>query len=221
MKKHYQYFAGILMLLSVFEFISCSKDKQNNPDFSHAVVINGSTYETTTIGSQVWTANDYTGPGGYSNASVDKGVKYFTRAQANAITLPSGWRVPTIADYNKLIHNFTSNTNFYGYYELFENGSAVALCATSESGFGPGLGTNASGFNASPKGYWQGADKPNPVFGTGDGTSCYITADATTTADKLIFFGVLINTSHATMMQFPNASEVEGFATPVRFVRDK
>jgi len=137
-------FIGFIALLS-----ACTK-KYVTPD-NHTVVIGGTTYPTVIIGDQVWTTANLKGFNGYhSNAHSQYGDYY----SALFITLPTGWRAPTIADYNKLMSNFTStDKDQYGYFHL--NAAEVAPLLSTTGWPAPLQGTNQSGFNAQPAGFFS------------------------------------------------------------------
>jgi uncharacterized protein (TIGR02145 family) len=142
-------------------FSACSK-KNNTPPapVPASVVISGTTYPTVVIGSQTWTSLNYNGPGGenYNNSATDIAAdgKLYTMAEAQAITLPAGWRLPIAADYNQLLQGLggtlvgSSPTN-YGVSQT------VALELMSASGWTGDNGNNQLGFNARPVGYYSGS----------------------------------------------------------------
>jgi len=82
---------------------SCSK--KSNPKPTNTVTINGASYATVSIGTQTWTSVNYNGPGGTINTSLNEAIygKYYTIAEMQAISLPTGWRVPTEADFVTLL----------------------------------------------------------------------------------------------------------------------
>jgi uncharacterized protein (TIGR02145 family) len=106
-------------------------------------------YATVTIGSQIWTAQNYQGPGGNEADAIGTNVA-LTGNYYNAInfTLPAGWRLPTAQDYNNLLLNY-SNLTGYGYSAA---NLAVTESLASKSGWEKITGTNSTGFNAYPAG---------------------------------------------------------------------
>lgn len=119
-----------------------------------SVLINGNTYPVVSIGNQLWTAQNYDGPGGVANPNADEGTggKYYTLTEVNSLLLPDGWRVPTVDDYVKLFKSQgTVTTDGWGDYELDANGSSHLR---SNSNWHV-AGDNSSGFNAPGAGYYQ------------------------------------------------------------------
>jgi len=151
-----------LALIIVTAVSACSKKSNPQPQQgqSKTVVINGTTYSTVVIGSQTWTAVNYNGAGGanYNNSATNDPVlgKLYTYAEAQAISLPSGWRVPTADDYNKMLSGLGGTK-----LDLTDYGvnNAVALEFMSTTGWTGTNGNNQLGFNAYPAGvYSQGAN---------------------------------------------------------------
>ncbi|WP_462264399.1 FISUMP domain-containing protein [Mucilaginibacter sp.] len=124
------------------------------------VTIGGSEYSTVVIGTQTWTAVNYNGSGGYNynNSSVSD-VNYgklYTLAEAKAISLPSGWRLPTKADAEVLLKtqgNLSTITSNGIEYEILNNQVFSTKLFRSTAGWSVNTGTNATGFNAYPAGY--------------------------------------------------------------------
>ncbi|HTI60825.1 FISUMP domain-containing protein [Mucilaginibacter sp.] len=149
MKLRYQ----LLLFLGVI-LASCGKSSvQPQAQISiKGVVINGTEYPTDTIGTQVWIAINYAGPGGYHlvypNYSYDG--YFYTQSQANALTLPAGWRVPSIADFNKMLSNFAGPADIDAYGDYYIQ-NPVMLIGTKhwddDNGNVQHQGTNTSGFN--------------------------------------------------------------------------
>lgn len=157
MKKVY------LVFITILAFASCSK-KNGPAGNSDHITINGANYNILVIGSQTWTTVNYNGEGGvnYNNSSINEPLngKLYTIAEAQAVKLPNGWRLPTTADFNKLlvaigaVDQHQINGNYYVSGDL-----AVKLMSTTEW---KGIqGTNQSGFNARPVGaYFGNPDMP-------------------------------------------------------------
>ncbi|TFF35229.1 FISUMP domain-containing protein [Mucilaginibacter psychrotolerans] len=151
-------------LLLIFPFVllffaACKKGGTVTP-LTSKVTISGTEYATVKIGRQEWTSVNYNGPGGREavfNIPTDPNYKkYYTLADLAELKLPSGWRIPNIADYNKLMSNFTTKKdtdgNYVGDYEQ-------TLALRSATGWEvrsaeDKQGTNSSGFNAFPAGYY-------------------------------------------------------------------
>ena len=122
---------------------SCSKSSTSKPTppTSATVTISGTAYNTVKIGNQTWTTVNYNGPGGvnYGNSSsnIPANGKLYTLTEFKAITLPTGWALPTQTDYTTLLASSSA-------YRLMANTSWTV-----------GGGTNTSGFNALAVGYYD------------------------------------------------------------------
>jgi uncharacterized protein (TIGR02145 family) len=145
-------------ILLLFMTLSCSKKNTKinpvQPVTGATVTINGVAYPTDTIGNQVWTTQNYSGQ--VANMLHDNGAdslttgNYYCNASLSSINLPSGWRIPTVNDFNVLLGNYSSNPD--------QNGNIIAnmmiteglLAKTAWTGI---AGTNSTGFNAYPAGY--------------------------------------------------------------------
>jgi uncharacterized protein (TIGR02145 family) len=143
-----------IMILSI-TLVSCSKTNTSTPKHpANTVNIGGKDYSTVVIGNQTWTTVNYDGPGGIVGPNLDESIygKFYTIAESQAITLPSGWRMPTQAD-------FTALMKTQGPVSVDANGK-IALTATashlrsiSNVWFTSIIGDNKSGFNAQPGGF--------------------------------------------------------------------
>jgi uncharacterized protein (TIGR02145 family) len=133
--------------------IGCRKNNPNEPTPQPpaGVSINGKEYATITIKNHVWTAENYAGPGGITYSPTENKPmygKYYTYAEAQAITVPEGWRIPTRQEFIEMAQEagivFVNNRA--------SNQEAIkSLASTTHWRTIPG--TNASGFNAYPAGY--------------------------------------------------------------------
>jgi len=212
-------FKGLLILFVAFwamAISSCgSKSKDPKPkEDPNSVTINGTAYTTVTIGSQVWTTVNYKGASGYTASETAIYGSYFTRSQANAINLPAGWRVPTIADYSMLIHNYTSVMDGQGFYYAF-SGESAPLC--SSSGWTNTQGTNTSGFNALPAGSY--AVGGGQIFYLPEKDALFVTSDFRPPSEtQPAIYSVQISPNIAAIIQRPDP---EARALSVRFVKDK
>ena len=123
--------------------------------------INGQVYSTTVINGQTWTTENY------NNANND-GITYkfgtdtpahgllYTIAAAEAITLPPGWRIPTEADFYKLLGGVGAVNQ--------EAAGTQVKDLMSTTGWINGSGNDASGFNAFPVGFWGYGTSGTPSF---------------------------------------------------------
>jgi uncharacterized protein (TIGR02145 family) len=132
-------------------FTSCKKDDPKKEE-ANTVEIGGTAYPTVVIGTQTWTASNYNGSGGvnYSNGSNDaKYGKLYTWAEAKAIAVPTGWRLPTKADFDKLFDGLGATTDNSGYKTLNHAGTLKLM---STSGWSMIQGNNQTGLNVYPAG---------------------------------------------------------------------
>jgi uncharacterized protein (TIGR02145 family) len=137
-------------LLICFALLTACKEEED-PIISppaNSVTIGNTDYATVKIGSQTWTAVNYAGPGGMKYDATDTKPeygKYYTYEEAKNISLPTGWRIPTMQDYANLAQ--TQNIAIPAY----KNETIKTL--TSTTNWKNVRGTNISGFNAHPTGY--------------------------------------------------------------------
>ena len=141
----------LVLLSATLIFSSCSKDGDTTqPEeivTNQTVAINGTTYPAVKIGTQTWTAVNYNGSGGqnYNSTTNDPAYgKLYTVAESKAITLPAGWRLPTKADFEKLISNYPHTVTADGYNILPDGCKKLK----STTGWTVTTGDNTSGFNA-------------------------------------------------------------------------
>ena len=200
----------LILLSALLLFSACSKKNNISPDVPNTVNISGTFYPITTIGSQIWTTVNYSGPGGYSTSESNIYGIFFTPAQALTINLPAGWRIPTIADYNKLLSNYTSTKDIDGYYRVSGNGAAGALVSDSLIN-----GTNKSGFDALYGGFCSITS--GQVNYTPYTQAYFLTADSFNEISFQIY-GVMITSDSAFITGY---SDPNSLALSVRFVKDK
>jgi uncharacterized protein (TIGR02145 family) len=129
---------SLLIGAFILLLISCKKDS-DGPD---QISISNSVYPTVKIGNQRWTAVSYNGPGGknYNDSTGNDPAygKLYTLAEVDAIKLPKGWRLPTENDYINLIRPQNDDADIF----------------LSRAGWWAGRGTNLTGFNAYPSGFY-------------------------------------------------------------------
>jgi uncharacterized protein (TIGR02145 family) len=134
---------------------SCSKTNPSTPkQLANTVNIGGKDYKTVVIGNQTWTTANYDGPTGITDPGLDESIygKFYTIAESQAITLPSGWRVPTQADFIALMKTQGAvNVDSKG-KELL-SATVAHLRSSSIDWFTSVPGDNKSGFNAQPGGF--------------------------------------------------------------------
>lgn len=128
------------------------------------VTINSTDYPTAVVGNQTWTTVNYNGSGGvnYNNSAtnIPANGKLYTLAEARALAVPTGWRLPSEDDYNNLVATLgavkASDENY-----TVTAATAYKLMATASWSIGGG--TNSSKFNALATGY----NHQNVFDGTG------------------------------------------------------
>ena len=218
-------------LFAILFFSSCSKKSDPTPDTTNpnvgSVSINGTPYPTIIIGNQTWTSLNY-GGGTATLTTLTAGTgSYYTLAQANAITLPTGWRIPTRADYNNLLSNFTTTKNSLGDY-VGDISVARALADTgnfhSLASFDLSMkATNSSGFSAYPGGEY---DITNKVLNDNVIAGAFLTSSTGTQNSLTVgyFFGI---TSDGVAIASAQSGYFGGidynanpFAYSLRFVKD-
>jgi len=152
--KHSYLFALVFI---AFCFAACSKTSAPAPQVDPrvgTVIINGYKYSTIIIGSQTWTSFNYISEKGGSLTPPDNTYgNYYTLAQAQAIPLPAGWRIPTVDDYNKMLSTFKGSLkngsgNYIGDTSVARALADTGLFHTLNSTDGLHKATNASGFAA-------------------------------------------------------------------------
>ncbi|MDP9078953.1 MAG: hypothetical protein M3O71_16115 [Bacteroidota bacterium] len=147
-------FAVIIVVLLIS---ACKKNADNKNSVN--VTISGTVYPIVTIGKQQWTTVNYYGPGGKDLTLPhpnDNYKKYYTLDDVENLALPRGWRIPTKDDFNKLLSNYSQQQDSLGNFVGDVN---VAVKLMSTSGWylpydSSTQGTNESGFNGYPAGYY-------------------------------------------------------------------
>jgi uncharacterized protein (TIGR02145 family) len=181
-------------LLAILIFSSCSKKGTptpvttiSNPN-TGIIVIGGVTYPTIIIGKQTWTSSNYAGPGGVAASTDATYGNYYTLAQANTVTLPTGWRIPTRTDYNNLLANYTTTVSSSGDY-IGDLSVTRALADTSSIKWSNLTATNKSGFSAIPGGFYDPVGKIliNQFF---DGAYLTSTVVTQSSGNLNYFFGI-------------------------------
>lgn len=146
-----------MLLLAAALFTSCKKSS-TNPTTSitptnQIIVIT----DSVNIGNLTWTTVNYNGLGGvnYGNSTTNNPTygRLYTIAEATAIKLPTGWRLPTTADYNNLLNTIDPTSKAKDAQGNYIGSSADAAILMSKTSWIVNLGTNSSGFNAIPVGY--------------------------------------------------------------------
>ncbi len=206
-----------LVLLATLGLTSCKKDN-DPPNDNTQVLIGDKLYRTTKIGNQLWMTQNYSGPDGVyyteNNTPKEEYGKFYTLAEAKAIPLPQGWRLPTKDDFKNLVvaigANWEQADPNFGYSEDIDEIKKLL----SKTGWPSNLGTDASGFNAHPSGKFEG------VF-TLQGHTAYFWTSSTTAGDNYPIFFHLVQADNAGYAEYTDhGSSLEGVKMSVRFVKD-
>jgi len=147
---------AILALSVSVLFAACSKKSNNvQPTDPNQITINGTSYSTVKIGTQTWTSLNYNGAGGVNYGNVTGNLvgsgKLYTYAEATAVQLPSGWRLPTKDDVNKLLSYIGGTKNTDGNYEA--TGAIAGHLVQQEWPYA--YGDDSMGFHAYGFGYYN------------------------------------------------------------------
>jgi uncharacterized protein (TIGR02145 family) len=145
----------LFMLAAMLSFTSCSKKNTDATPITttSTVTISGTNYSTVAIGTQTWTTVNYNGTGGvnFNNGATNSIIygKLYTLDEANAISLPTDWRIPTNADIEKLVTYLGGTKNTQGHVV---GDATAAQKLMSKDNWTNGSGSNNTGFNAYPGG---------------------------------------------------------------------
>ncbi|MDB4923770.1 FISUMP domain-containing protein [Mucilaginibacter sp.] len=222
MKRKYTSLLSVLLLLTTFALVSCSKKNSDNTpvEDKNSVKINGVTYPTVTIGSQIWTSVNYKGPGGYNLPATEAYGNFYNHSEADLISLPTGWRVPSVKDFSKLLSNFSKNPpDFNGNYYLNGSNDASELCVSSGWG-GILTGTNTSGFSVINAGFYEMLR--GEKIRDNSMSSRFLTSDTPKSATEgLYIYNIEISPESAQLEQILNTYDADNLYISVRFVKDK
>ena len=177
----------ICTLLAFLLIISIRCNEEQPIANDNTVIIAGSEYKTVTISGLTWTAVNHAGEGGLvydaANSRPEYG-KYYTFNEVKNITLPEGWRIPTMDDYKKLAASHSIVIPSYN------NEAIKALTSATRWLNVPGV--NSSGFNAYPAGYSfnnsQPMDGDIAEFWTYEGNTLSIQEGANASL-RIMFYG--------------------------------
>ncbi|MBB6130394.1 FISUMP domain-containing protein [Mucilaginibacter lappiensis] len=201
-------------------FASCSKKSNNDvkPEDTNKVTINGTDYATTKIGTQTWTTVNYNGTGGVTYTGVSNAAygKLYTLTEAKAVSLPTGWRLPTKADAEKLLLFLGATTDNDG---NVEGEASVSVKLKSKSDWTLTQGNNSSGFNAYPAG--EGTVGINSFDGKGDFATFW--TSTTLSGDSQYLLGIWNNKDGVQVLDFTAIDYTPRASTStfsIRFVRD-
>ncbi|HYH15074.1 MAG TPA: FISUMP domain-containing protein [Flavisolibacter sp.] len=203
----------LLLLLTVtsLSFFSCKKDKDKPQPTT--VRIDGKDYPIVTIGNQTWMAANYSGTTGvYYDNDINNaaGGKFYTKEEAKALVPPAGWRLPSYEDYVDLFKsqgvNFSINGN-----AGFATQSDKLRPFMSINGWIGGEGTNTTGFNMQPVGFYEDGE-----FSHKGGSVSYWTSNEL--PPQRYYFGIF-NTAEQPIAYYGPIGTDQKF--PVRFVKNK
>lgn len=194
-------FSVLLLIIST----SCKKDPDNHPaPLTNSVSISGKDYSTLVIGRQVWTTVNYDGPGGLAyRTGTEKPEygRYYTFEEAKAISLPAGWRLPSMQDYRTL-----AESQGVVFTDSRATGQEAIKKLASQTNWRTIPGNNASGFNAHPAGYsYQGSqplDGDICEFWMSDGNTISIQESASGKAHNILFYNNSNNPDYRFTLRF-------------------
>ncbi|MCR8556713.1 hypothetical protein KXD93_03630 [Mucilaginibacter sp. BJC16-A38] len=218
----------LALLVAILCFSSCKKNNINKTtaktDPPNTVTINGTLYPTAVIAEKTWTVRNYNGADGVDyiegHNDTTKG-KLYTQSEAKAIKVPIGWRLPSQADYNTLLDLIGNLSDGNGHYIGNDNSKPQMLISTS--GWDYGSGTNATGFNAHPAGYYA-VDSGDAIY-LDAGWSTHLVTSSTYPAGDSIGAGAVWIIIYEDAYSRLGAGENSGTTSPadrgsVRFVKD-
>jgi len=174
-------------------------------------------YPTARVGNQEWMTANYAGPGSLKEASKPHYGTFLEYAELKNVPVPSGWRIPTRQDYEKLLQSQGLTVYAWGTDgdDLQSKKLLGQLMASTGWTKQDGYANNQSGFNAVP------ADVRRPR-GTnyGEGTNCVLwTADKDSGDNPLVFN--IIQMPSSTYANFsPQPIGYSPTLTPLRLVRN-
>jgi uncharacterized protein (TIGR02145 family) len=183
------------------------------------ITIAGKYYPTVTIGNQEWMAVNYAGTGGMNDSQKPHFGTFYKYMDLKDIPVPAGWRIPSKADYIKLLQSQGLELTPWE----STNGEDVAskkmlgqLMATTGWLKQDGYATNKSGFNAVPANYKALDAKPH-----GEGTRCLLWTSEMNASESPIVFQIvqLPGETYASFTLFPIGYYPQHL--PIRLVKDK
>jgi uncharacterized protein (TIGR02145 family) len=223
----------ILCLITSAILTACSKkSKDTYPDPRPTVTTTVTLPDSVKIGTQWWTSVNYAGTGGinYNNATTTNSDwgKLYTNDEIGVMKVPKPWRVPTIADFNKLME-YVGARSKDAQGDYFMSSESVKLMAKTT--WLHDIGTNTTGFNAFPGGFLGDGGGPDFHYASGSNNYYYAAAFATSSpylgprGGRANFF-IIQNTSDkslytgAGITSYSPAGGAAKSRTSLRFVRD-
>ena len=152
------------IVLSLLLFVSIQVRSQYSAIYTDTR--DGQVYNTIQIGNLIWMSENlrYNLPGSFENPANTE-IKYgrlYNWKQAQEVC-PEGWQLPTDADWKSLERIFGMALN--DLEKKYHRGKAIGTALKSAKYWIRGSGTNSSGFNALPAGYYAEYDKTFKEFG--------------------------------------------------------
>ncbi|MEZ0612026.1 FISUMP domain-containing protein [Fibrella sp. WM1] len=175
-------------------------------------------YPTVSIGNQEWLATNYAGPGSLKEAAKPQYGTFMHYNDLKSIPLPTGWRVPSRQDYEKLLRSQGLTVYEWGTDgdDLTSRQLLGKLMAPNVWMKQDGYANNQSGFNAMP------ADVRRPSgTNNGEGANCVLWIADKTSQDEPMVFNLIQMPSRTYARFTPQAISYFPELTPVRLVRDK
>lgn len=200
----------IFLVIAFSAIIACKKNRQDQPipQKKDSIMIGNHYYQTTRIENQIWTTVNYAGPGGKNYDASGKNPeygRYYNFDEIKKISLPGGWRLPTMQDYVTLARQQgVVITDFRA------TAQQEIKKLTSMTNWRSVSGINSSGFNAYPAGYCfqdgQPIDGDIAEFWTAEGGTVSIQENADRRTLNLIFY---------------KNDDSDKYRFNLRFIRDK
>jgi uncharacterized protein (TIGR02145 family) len=211
-------YMGMLALLCL---TGCAKKEtvkvlEVQPNYG-AVQINNTNFKTIVIGNQEWTAENFVSPISNGDIIMPGGGRYYFLDFAKTFRLPPRWRIPTIADYNKLTSSITKKADADGNLIAGPGDGAYKL---TDGAWIQIPGSNSLFFNGKATGFLS-RDLSRGAFGTfseplGDQSGYYLTSDYKISGGQVLF-GYRLSPNYAGIAQIDHP---ERAAMSIRFVAD-
>jgi uncharacterized protein (TIGR02145 family) len=203
-----------LLLLATLGVASCKKDKDEPQPEPTTVKIGNKDYSIVKIGTQSWIGENYSGEGGvtFSNGTKPEYGKFYTLAEAKAIALPAGWRLPTKEDFQTLLEVQGATLTTEGSF-TFTNNVDVIKKIMSTTGWKDFQGTNTSNFNILPAGLAN-----NTTF-TQSTTTAYFWTSSTHSPGNYPYYFYLGQAAQTKAGYVNVQSSLENYRFNIRFVK--
>lgn len=224
------------VVLSALLLAACSKTKLSEQPapkavdtarIRSAVVISDIEYPTTTIGNLEWTTVNFHDGTGVPLIDAHIYGNLYTLAQARAIKLPAGWRLPTPDD---LIQTIRREIPDYKRGDAIDSAIIIRFMSKDAGQWKNDIGNNKTGFNAKPIGqYAEDFLGQSGFFGVGLMTAILI--DNTSSSEDIFQRALcitytgsgkpLMNDVTSKVLYLVGKPYTYNTGYSVRFVRDK